>query len=91
MNKNISITKPIFKIILVTIAFVTLTLAPGTTYFYFAKDYSIAESIFFSLIYSSIWVASIIAFIWCVMVISIAINTKLKEKRNREQETREES
>ena len=81
MKREISITKPLFKIVCLTVSFTILVLSPGTVYFYFAKENSLAESIFFSLVYIIVALASIVAIFYVITALEV-ICRKLKVNRD---------
>lgn len=81
MKREISITKPLLKIVCLTVSFAILVLTPGTVYFYFVKDYTFAESIFFSLVYIIVTLASIVAIFYVITALEV-ICRKLKVSRD---------
>ena len=85
MNKNINITRPILKIIAVTIVTIVLVLTPGTAYFYIVKENNISTSLVFSLVHTLLWFFKIVAGLFFLGLV-VAFCTRLKPKRNREQE-----
>ena len=63
MNKKINITKPIIKIVLLTVALTILVLTPGFLYHYLVKGQSLGNALLFSMIYTVISLTTIVIII----------------------------
>ena len=76
MKKKIYITKPIIKIVLLTVALTILVLTPGFLYHYLFKDQSLGNALLFSMMYTVITLGTI--FILIPFATNI-LNKKMKK------------